>query len=421
MKKVGVTAAQCALGFRIATVMLRIGVKEDSFESFILDVYNRCKDIGVSPENISSFLSDLLEFSKTLPLSKIPHYIKQKTNEKIKLDQDVENLKVEADALRKLRDAALEDKGITTSGLKSYTSLTEELRKYGIPIDDTSRFAKLVNNIRGYGYDAGRVIKEFSDLESLRKSHQFFEQNLQSLQDKATELGRDCATLELRANMHEQFLHKYETLDNMGFGLKELGLKELDSLWNTVNEIARDNNIHPKDAITKFLSDVERQYNNKLGFESKVESLRSEVNNLYKDEARLRTELLLLPLVGPKLVKLTQSGVSEQDIIDIAAVFEKYIAGKDRQSFISDLEVYGSLKSAVQELSKQSERMKIEVTSLQTKNQDNQLIKGSLTILSHIQKYFIFKNAKDMINAPDSGPRQTDIQGPQQSDMQDIY
>ena len=30
MRKVGITAAQCALGFRIATVMLRIGVKDDA-------------------------------------------------------------------------------------------------------------------------------------------------------------------------------------------------------------------------------------------------------------------------------------------------------------------------------------------------------------------------------------------------------
>jgi hypothetical protein len=338
MKKVGITAAQSALGFRIATAMLRIGVNEDSFESFILDIYNRCRDIGVSPENISSFLADLLEFSKTVPLPKIPDYIKQKTNEKIKLDQEVENLKVEADALRKLRDAALEDKRMTTSELRWHTDLKEELRKYGIPIDDTSKFAKVVNNIREYGYDAGRVIKEFSDLESLKKSHQFFGQNLQSLQNKATQLGQDCATLELRANMHAQFLHKYETLDNMGFGLKEL-----DSLWSTVDEIARDNNIPTKDAITKLLSDVERHYNNKLGFEAKVESLRNEVNKLYQEEARLRTGLLTLPLVGPKLVKLTQNGVTEQDIINIAAIFEKYVAIKDRQSFISELESYGSL------------------------------------------------------------------------------
>jgi hypothetical protein len=47
----------------------------------------------------------------------------------------------------------------------------------------------------------------------------------------------------------------------------------------------------------------------------------------------------LLPVVGPKLVKLTQGGVTDQDIINIAALFEMYIAGKDRQSFVSELEV----------------------------------------------------------------------------------
>jgi hypothetical protein len=76
-----------------------------------------------------------------------------------------------------------------------------------------------------------------------------------------------------------------------------------------------------------------------------------------------------LTLVGPNLVKLTQSGVTDQDIINIAAVFEMYIAGKDRQSFISDLQVYGSLKSGIQELSKQADKLKNEVTSLETQRQ----------------------------------------------------
>jgi len=86
-------------------------------------------------------------------------------------------------------------------------------------------------------------------------------------------------------------------------------------------------------------------------------------------QAALRSGLLLLPLVGPKLVKLNQSGVTDQDIVNIAALFEMYIAGKDRQSFVSELQVYGGLKSAIQELSKQSEKLKNEVTSLETQRQ----------------------------------------------------
>ena len=44
----------------------------------------------------------------------------------------------------------------------------------------------------------------------------------------------------------------------------------------------------------------------KLGFESKIQGLRDEVDKLNQEQNRLRAELLLLPLIGPKLVKLTQ-------------------------------------------------------------------------------------------------------------------
>src|SRR5215813_3772241 len=130
MRKVGITAAQCALGFRITTVMLRIGVKEDALEPFILDVYNRCQDIGILPENICSYLADLLEFSKTVPLSKIPHYIKEKNDEKIKLEEEIEKLKAQIERVQQekqnaelLRNAILEDGKITSSRLKRYSDL----------------------------------------------------------------------------------------------------------------------------------------------------------------------------------------------------------------------------------------------------------------------------------------------------------
>jgi hypothetical protein len=116
--------SQCALGFRIATLMLRIGVKEDYFESFMSDVYNRCKDIGLSPQDIGFHLADLLEFSKTVPFSKIPEYVKQQAHEKEELEKEIENLKVEVEGLRELRDAALKDERMTSSELKWYTDLT---------------------------------------------------------------------------------------------------------------------------------------------------------------------------------------------------------------------------------------------------------------------------------------------------------
>lgn len=155
--------------------MLRIGVKEDSFQTFILDVYNCCKDVGLSPQNIALHMADLLEFSKTMPLPKISDYVKEKTNEKGKLEEEIEKLKAQIETLREqkedaelIRDTALEDARITNFRLKWYTDLSEKLRKYGVPVHDISRLGKLVNNIRQYDYDVEKVINEFLDLERLR-------------------------------------------------------------------------------------------------------------------------------------------------------------------------------------------------------------------------------------------------------------
>ncbi len=381
MKKVGITAAQCALGFRIATFMLNVGVDEDSFESFILDVYNRCKEIGLSSENISVYLQDLIEFSSdVLPLSKIEDYIKKKTDDKRKLEQEIEKLTVQTETLQQekshaesIRDMALKEERITSSAIQWYSDLRAELRKYSIPVDDISKFGKIVDNIAGYGYDVDKVIKEFSDLETLRSVRDTLRQIVQTLENKNSNLEQQRSTLEVLVNMHNQALSTYQHLDGMGFGLKQL-----DFLWNTVKEITLENGIPADEAVTKFLLDVERQYDKKLGYESKIQGLRDEVGKLNQEQTRLRAELLLLPLIGPKLVKLTQSGVSEQDIINIATIFEKYVAGIDRQSFASELQTYGGLKSAIQKLTKESDALRKEVGSLQTQkkdlNTDNQRI-----------------------------------------------
>jgi hypothetical protein len=104
----------------------------------------------------------------------------------------------------------------------------------------------------------------------------------------------------------------------MGFGLKELKL-----LRQTIGEIAGANNIPAHDSVQKFLNDIEEQYDNKLGLELEIEKLRVEINKHSQEDARLRTKLLILPLVAPSLTGLRRRGVSEQDIVDIAELLKR--------------------------------------------------------------------------------------------------
>ena len=48
-------------------------------------MYDKCKKLDLQPDKIAYHIDELLKFSKEIPLSHIPDYIKQKTNEKSKL------------------------------------------------------------------------------------------------------------------------------------------------------------------------------------------------------------------------------------------------------------------------------------------------------------------------------------------------
>ena len=47
-------------------------------------------------------------------------------------------------------------------------------------------------------------------------------------------------------------MNTYSYLEGMGFGLKEL-----KQLWHTIREIAEANKIPPKEAVSKFLKDID--------------------------------------------------------------------------------------------------------------------------------------------------------------------
>jgi hypothetical protein len=277
LKKIGITPAQCALGFRIAMTMNRLGVREDKFESFMSDVYNRCNNLGLTPESIAYYMTNLIEFSKTVPFSQISEFIQQKADEKIKLEEEIQKLKDQIKILNEEKSSsearhtsALYEENITTVQLKSYSELKEALGGYRISIDaDIPRFAKVVHGISQKGYDVGEVINEFSDLESARTDYWSYKALIPDLKKKYDDLNQECSTLEQSVNSYNQKLSLYDELQAMGLGLKELKL-----LRNTINEIAYANNIPADQAQQKFHKDIEQHYDDRLGFELQLNKLR---------------------------------------------------------------------------------------------------------------------------------------------------
>ena len=180
----------------------------------------------------------------------------------------------------------------------------------------------------------------------------------------------------------------------MGFGLKELKL-----LWHTINEIVEANNISDEDAVHKFFNDIEEQYDDKLGFESKLDKLRSDFVNINDELAISRSKLLVQPLVGPALQRLFENGIKERDIVELASISEKYGARGsrgnspiDKQTLINELARYGSVKAMIQAFEQRNDELKNEVDSLEAKknelNNRNDKMLSTLAFSEQIMYYF---------------------------------
>ncbi len=400
-KKIGITATQCAVGFRLAAIMINLGIDEEEFESFISDIYEKCKKLDLQPDKIIYYIDELLKFSKDIPLSQIPDYIKQKTDYKNKLEKDIEGLQnrikqLEQERLdaEELRNLSLANERMTASELKWNSDLKIELKnKYGIPIENVSLFAKAIHGLGRYGYDVDKIISEFSDLENLKNQFQLYRDSIPALQNKFENLKGECDFLEQTIATHHQTLAVYNELEQMGFGLKELKL-----LRHTIAETAKANNISNKQAVQKFIRDVDEQYDDKLGFESKLDKVRSDIVNINDELAISRSKLLVQPLVGPALQRLFENGIKEQDIIELARIFKMYGgSGRgnnpiDKQSLINELAKYGSFKAMIQPLEQKYNELKNEVNSLEAKKNElkntNHVMLSTLEYSKQIMYYF---------------------------------
>ena len=67
--------------------------------------------------------------------------------------------------------------------------------------------------------------------------------------------------------------------------------------------------------VKKFLKDIDDNYDDWLGFESKVEKLISEITRLTQQLNEIRLQSSLHPVVGQALIRLVQNGVNEEEII----------------------------------------------------------------------------------------------------------
>jgi hypothetical protein len=285
LRRLRMDPSSCALGARVASMMKTLGLDEEELHQFMSVVYKDCVTLGINHDKISYYIRELLELCENIPFSEIPNYIEQQKTRKIKLEQELQELEArEVDAKNRV-DKALEEEGITRLDL----NFKRELWKREISMDETSQFLEALKGIKRFGYDPATVVSKY---------HNFLEREAGKI--AIEDLRRELDSLQEEVNTHSQVIKKYKELQSKGFGLREL-----KQLANMVKEIAVANKMPPFEAIQKFFADIEEQYDEKLGFELKLASLKSDIQEkearraaMYNQSYRPDWSLFFSPSLG---------------------------------------------------------------------------------------------------------------------------
>jgi hypothetical protein len=148
LRKSRITASQCALGFRLVSIMKDLGVDEDAYRVFISEIYNHCKNIDLKPEYIAYNTKQILDLSGSIPLSQLPDYIQEKTTEKRKLEENITRLGDEELGAKAELDHVLRQKKVSLAELEQFSDLKVELNKLGIAIQDVPHFIRTIQGVR---------------------------------------------------------------------------------------------------------------------------------------------------------------------------------------------------------------------------------------------------------------------------------
>ena len=190
----------------------------------------------------------------------------------------------------------------------------------------------------------------------------------------------------------------------------KFGIDELQLLWLTVSEIARNRGDPLEDSdmienpVAYFIKDVEENYYNKLKFEDRVEEKRNELVKLNEQLNISRQYLSMQPFIGPLLLSLYQKGITEQEITDTNQLFQNYLLetaktdnnwnnknesgrnskntldnGRGYQTFIDELNKYGGIKAAIKHQSHLLDEIK---------NKNSELIEQRKTLLTLCQNAY---------------------------------
>jgi hypothetical protein len=225
---------------RLYNYFIKSGASERAIESFITKVGSN----DIPPERVIEFVYQLHEISKSesIPLDQVSGYIKEKLEEKKKIDEQI-----------KESNDILQSKNVNIEAINEHIQLKEELSKYRLSTKDIHRLVNLLLAAKEYRYSPGKIVAKL--------------RSIKGLENKENKLKNSCDVLSKQADKYKEII----PLANLIWDLR-ISKNELISFKIAVCEAAQLYGFPRSTAAVYVLNNL-RDYNKKGQLKKELSSL----------------------------------------------------------------------------------------------------------------------------------------------------
>ena len=171
LKKNGLTVSDCAKGFRMVMIFKKYGIKEedeaaDRVTYFLKEIYLKCQEANLPVQKVFLYIYDIINFSNEISISQIPQFLKEKKEEKERLEASIQKLSQkinELENVEKEKEQEIQRLSEIANKLsrhyRLFTIVKYKLDQYGISMENLDQFVNCVVGIAKENYDVTKVLE----------------------------------------------------------------------------------------------------------------------------------------------------------------------------------------------------------------------------------------------------------------------
>ena len=186
IKKAGSTHRECLRGLRISNQIDKFGIDPEELEYFLNNVYKECITNGVRPADLSKILkgiSSLPEINSN-SINEIPNRIKEREQQKLVLDIQVDQITMEIHNLNNVKQREEKKIQALQNYQKSFNQkiqdqeknfllfidMKNELQKNNIPIQYLQPMTNIIRIFReDFYFQPMKIFQAFSKIENYQE------------------------------------------------------------------------------------------------------------------------------------------------------------------------------------------------------------------------------------------------------------